>query len=497
MINLIAAAAIAATVSTIPCEDLTKLELADTTITSAEIIPTGVFVWPDIRQSAFLAEEKYEPKHLTQHCRVTMTLTPTVDSSITVEMWLPESNWNGKLLAVGNGLWAGTVQYYNYMEEALLRGYAVTSSDLGHADRNPYSGMFALNQPQKIIDFAYRAVHLMAIRSKEVVTQHYNDSIDYAYFRGCSTGGRSALMAAQRYPDDFDGIIAMAPANRHLQMHAASVANHVELYRHPEQAIDAATAQFVTQSILQQCDMHQLGFLQNPLQCDFDFTSLLCEKNKDSHCLTSAQLLTVERLYDGVKNNSGATIFPGQPLGNSLSAQPSSDSEPFSLVLDTVRILGHNSANWDWKQFDLDRDVAKIFANAGFVNATNADLSSYKAHGGVLLLIHGWGDLAISANNTINYYHSVQKEMGPQQENWLRLFMVPGMDHCGGGPGVWEFDELSALEQWREQGVTPSTIPATNPLTGISQPLCAHPSFAQYSGDGNVRDARNWRCTVD
>lgn len=498
MISLLAAAAVSATIQVTPCHQLTELSLPDTRVESAELIGAAIFKWPDgVRVPPHLTVEQYQPKLLPKHCKVNLELTPTSNSSINVEVWLPEDDWNGKFLVVGNGLWAGTVQNYQDMESGLLKGYAVASSDGGHSPDNiPFTGMFALGQPEKIIDFAYRAIHAMTVRGKQVVTQHYDRPIEYSYFKGCSTGGRQGVMAAQRYPGDFDGIIASALANQHISMHTASVASHVDLARHPEKAIDAETAQFVSQTILEHCDTRKEGFVQNPAQCQFDFSSLKCGNSTSESCLSTDQLKTVETFYNGLHMKSGEPVFAGQPLGNALPAQISNDSDPFVLVFDTVRILGFQDADYDWRNFNLDRDLPHIKAVAGFVDATDTDLSSFKAHGGKLLIGHGWRDTAISAHNTVTYYNDVLEDMGPEQSEWMRLFMVPGMDHCGGGPGLYEFDQIEVLEQWREQGKAPKEIIASNPHKKISRPLCPHPSFAEYKGNGDMKVAENWECSA-
>lgn len=433
---------------------------------------------------------------LPAHCRVTMVLKPTPDSNIHVELWMPSERWNGKFLAAGNGGWAGAIQGYADMQNALRRGYAAAATDTGHSAADGPNGMFALGHPEKVVDFAYRAVHLMAVYSKRVITAYYSKPPDFSYFKGCSTGGRQGVMAAQRYPGDFDGIIAGALANRHIHMHTAAVASAIRLSRNPEQAVSEAKAKMVHKTVMDKCDTLREGFLNNPRLCSFDFSSLLCKGENADNCLTPGELFTVEEYYGGVKNRKGELIFSGQSLGNAMPAMPSTNAAPNAFIWDTVRILGFQNPDYDWRDFDLDRDMPRIDARSGFVDAVHPDLRAFKAHGGKLLLYHGWNDTGIAPENTILYYESVLREMGGGQEEWMRLFMVPGMGHCSGGSGPYSFDALGALEKWREEGIAPDQIMGSNPKSGLTRQLCPFPKYAAYSGTGNLADAANWRCVT-
>ena len=218
-------------------------------------------------------------------------------------------------MAAGNGVWGGAIHGYNDMLENLRRGYATAATDTGHTG-SPMSARFALGHPEKVVDFAYRAIHLMTERSKQLIHAFYHQPPEYSYFRSCSTGGRQGVMSAQRYPGDFDGIIAGALANRHIHMHTAAVARVIHLSRHPEAALSEAKAGLVNAAIMNQCDTLKEGFLNNPYQCAFDFSTLLCKGKEADDCLTAAQLTTVETFYGGLRNGQGELIFSGQPLGN-------------------------------------------------------------------------------------------------------------------------------------------------------------------------------------
>ncbi|HEX5418852.1 MAG TPA: tannase/feruloyl esterase family alpha/beta hydrolase, partial [Gammaproteobacteria bacterium] len=267
MIAALVAAQLAATVSGQPCESLRSLQIPGATIQSAELTPAGVFQRPQGPGPAPSAAP--QPQPIPAHCTVKMVLRPSADSDINVELWMPIDHWNGKFLAVGNGGWAGSIQGYRDMEEALRRGYATAGTDTGHSAKDGPSGMFALGHPQKLVDFAYRAVHDMADKSKYVIDTFYARPIEYSYFKGCSTGGRQAVMEAQRYPGDFDGIIAGSLANRHIHMHTAAVATAIRLARHPEEAISPAKAKLVNDAVMKQCDTLHEGFLNDPRQCSF------------------------------------------------------------------------------------------------------------------------------------------------------------------------------------------------------------------------------------
>ena len=497
MIATLTAAQLAVALLSTPCEELQTMSLERAAITSAQAVAAGVFTPPAGPRLGGPPGAQEPPRPIPAHCRVTMVLRPTVDSNINVELWLPTENWNGKFLAVGNGGWAGAIQGYGDMQEGLRRGYATAATDTGHSAADGPAGMFALGHPEKIVDFAYRAVHDMTVKSKRVIDQFYSEALDYAYFKGCSTGGRQAVMAAQRYPGDFDGIIAGALANRHIHMHTVGAYRGMQLSRHPDQAISEDKAKLVNDAVMQQCDTLGEGFLNNPRECSFDFASLTCGASGDSgNCLTPGELTTVETFYGGVKNSKGELIFSGQALGNPLPAMVSDNETPGAFAFDTIRILGFQDADYDWRNFDLDRDMPLIDATTGHVDAVDPDLRAFEAHGGKLLLYAGWRDTAITPENTILYYESVLEEMGDQQDDWMRLFLVPGMQHCGGGPGPNSFDSIAALEQWREQDDAPERMLGTNRQSGLTRPICAYPQYSKYDGSGDLNDAVNWSCAA-
>jgi feruloyl esterase len=335
----------------------------------------------------------------------------------------------------------------------------------------------------------------MTVKAKQIVKTFYDQDARYSYFKGCSTGGRMALMEAQRYPDDYDGIIAGSLANRHIHMWTAGVARSIQLSRQPEGNLTAEKAALVNQLVMGGCDALKEGFLNNPRQCKVDFSKLRCAAGTDDNtCLTPTQLKTVETFYGGVKNSKGELIFSGQALGNPIGALRGTNQSPGG-TFDIVRIA-FNDPNLDWQKFDLDRDMPLIDKAIGYVDAVNPDLSKFKASGGKLLLSHGWSDTGITPETTIWYYDSVLNKMGRNQSDWMRLFMVPGMGHCGGGPGVNTFDSIGTLEKWVEQGIAPNQIMGTG-AQGLTRPLCPYPQYAEYKGSGDLKNAANWACKAN
>src|SRR5438128_8122638 len=294
-----------------PCENLASLRLADATITSAVIVREGP---PPARGSGAggargaggppasggaPAANIAPPANIPAHCRVQLTLKPTSDSMINMELWLPVQNWNGKFMGVGNGGFAGSIQgLTTEMPQALRLGYATAGTDTGHQEPG---GNWAIGHPEKMIDFGYRSTHEMTLKAKQIVKTFYEQNPKYSYFKGWSTRWRMALMEAQRYPDDYDGIIAGSLANRHIHMWTAGVARSIDLSRHPEGSLTAEKAALVNQMVTGTCDTLKEGFLNNPRQCNVDFSKLLCAAGKDDEtCLTGAQMKTVDTFYGGV-----------------------------------------------------------------------------------------------------------------------------------------------------------------------------------------------------
>lgn len=496
------------------CSEMNLPVLADTTVTLAESIPAGPYKPPaqnaDGGGVAAALPARGGPARggparggptlmLPAYCRVAATITPSPDSDIKMEVWLPTDNWNGKLEVVGNGGWAGVISYAA-MAQAVKEGYAAASTDTGHQGGN---GMFALGHPEKIVDFGYRAVHLTTVNAKDFATGFYGQIPKYSYWNGCSTGGRQALVEVTRYPEDFDGVVAGAPANPHIHLHAASVERAIEEMKDPAGALSQAKVEMLHKAVMAQCDALdgvKDGLIGDPRKCRFDPSVLLCQNGDSDRCLTAAQVELVKIVYADVKTKKGETVWTGFEPGGELqyASLRNIPSQPGG-GLDSIRILGYQKANWDWHRFDLDRDLALADEKAGFIDAHTYDLSAFKAHGGKLLLYHGWADQAIPPGNTIDFYNGVLAKMGPKQDEWMKLYMVPGMMHCSGGEGPDQFNKMAVIERWREAGEAPAAILAAHVSGGAvdrTRPLCPFPQVAVYKGSGSNNDASNFACKL-
>jgi feruloyl esterase len=387
------------------------------------------------------------------------------------------------------------------MAEALKRGYATASTDTGHVGQTaaPFLG-----HPEKLVDFAYRAVHEMTIRAKEIIKAFYGSDPKFSYWNGCSLGGRQALMEAQRYPDDYEGIIAGAPAIAQTRLVTWNTFVGQAALNEPANVIPSSKYPMIHQAVVNACDEVdglRDGLIGDPTRCRFDFKTLECRGEDTASCLTSAQVETAQKLTNPlIHPKTGETIFPGLALGTELGwATRIGGPEPFGT--EYFKYVFYKNPNWDWRTFDLVSAVALADrVDYRMLNASNPDLRTFKQRGGKLLMYHGWSDNNFSAPSTIRYYESVRDTVGAGQiGEWLRLFLVPGMAHCGGGEGPNEFDPLAALEQWVENGHAPGTITASHRTDGKidrSRPLCTYPQVAKYRGAGSIDEAANFACQL-
>jgi feruloyl esterase len=500
-----------------PCDQL-KLSLPDTTVTSIQFVAAGPFVAPapiipavDVapappglgagRGPAAAGRGPAQPAAVPAYCRVQMILKPSSDSLIEAAMFLPIENWNGKLQVVGNGGWAGTVSYPQ-MAAALREGYATASNDTGHrANDNGGGGMFGLDHPEKITDFAYRAMHETVVKAKLITAAFYGTAPKYSYYNGCSTGGRQGIVEATRFPEDFDAVAAGAPANPHVHLHAAGVERSLELMKN-NAPLTQAKVEALHTAVMAQCDALdgvKDGIISQPEKCHYDPVALLCKGADGPGCLTPTELQTVKIVFGDVKTKKGEVIWTGYPAGTELQVG-SLRNVPTGPggVWDVIRILGHQDKNYDWHNFDLDAEVAQ--ADKAGIDVLTYDLSAFKRHGGKLLLYHGLADSTIPPGHTVLYYNSVLAKMGKKQDDWLRLYLEPGMAHCGGGPGPDQFNKMGVIERWREAGQAPEAIIASH-VTGntvdITRPLCPYPQVAVYKGVGSTNDAVNFSCKLE
>jgi feruloyl esterase len=476
-----------------PCENLKSLSLPNTTITAAESIPAGPFK----TQSKMPAGPQQPAILLPAYCRVAAVLKPSPDSKIEMEVWLPSETWNRKFQAVGNGGWAGSISFSD-MASALQEGYATASTDTGHKGMN---SLFGIGHPEKVVDYAYRSIHEMTVKSKALIAAFYGKNPRFSYWNGCSTGGRQGLMEAQRYPEDFDGIVAGAPANYHSHLHSGDMALAVPILKDPSFAVPQAKLTLVNEAVLSACDGLdgvKDGIISDPSQCHFDPSTLLCRGENEDKCLTAKQLESVKRAYEAPKIKNGEPIFPGKTPGSELGWSVLNSKQPPMVSIGTFQ-LTYQDPKWDWQTYEADRDTKLADEKTGFINAINPDLKAFKARGGKLLLYHGWNDFGIAPGNTINYYSSVLSKMGDKQDSWLRLFMVPAMGHCSGGNGPNQAEFMSAMERWREGSAPPDQITAyrvSNNRVDMSRPLCPYPQVAKYKGIGSTNDSASFVCAA-
>jgi feruloyl esterase len=478
------------------CESLHALQLPHTTITVAE--PGDV---AKVIASAGLVGPVPPSNVLPPFCRVAATIAPTTDSEIKIELWMPASGWNGKLEAVGNGGWAGTINYPG-LASALRHGYAAASTDTGHASKGDEAA-FALGHPEKLVDFAWRAVHEMTVDAKAIVTAFYGSAPKRSYWNGCSSGGRQGLVEAQRFPDDFDGIVAGAPANDWTHLMASGVWIGQATLGNPSAYIPREKYAVIHRAAIEACDAAdgvKDGLIDNPTRCRFDPAILECRAEQTDTCLTHAQVEAARKIYSGPKNpRTGDAIFPGLEPGAELGWDAMAGGpKPFPITSSHFKYVVFKDPNWDFRSLDFDRDVALADRlDAGLLTATNPDLRKYFARGGKLLLYHGWTDQLIAPRSTVDYYERAMAASGAQAAASIRLFMVPGMAHCGGGEGPNTFDAFAALERWVEDGKTPDQLPAAHKTRGVTdrtRPLCRYPQTAHYTGSGSIDDAANFVC---
>ena len=478
------------------CESLSKLALANTRVTAVQVVAAGEFVAPPGRGPA------PSFKDVPAFCRVQATLTPSADSDIKTEVWLPIAGWNGKFQAVGNGGWAGILSY-GPLGAAVRRGYAAASTDTGHVGG---SASFALGHPEKLTDFAYRAVHETTVAAKAIIANFYGDSPRYSYWNGCSTGGRQGLKEAQKFPADFDGIIAGAPANYQMHLHVWSVAVAQAVHKDPESYIPPEKYPVLHKAVLDACDLLdgvKDGLIQDPKRCHFDPQTIQCQGGDAPSCLTEPQVAAARKLYAPVKNShTGAEIFPGMEPGSELGWATLAGPDATPIATDTFTYVVYKDPHWDWHALNPDTDTARADKNDnGLIDAVDPNLKPFFSHKGKLIMYHGWSDALIAPGNSVNYYESVAKRMGGASkiDDSIRLFMVPGMAHCAGGEGPNTFDMVGALEQWVEQGRAPAQVIASHSQNGVidrTRPLCPYPEVARYKGSGSIDDVANFSCAA-
>jgi tannase/feruloyl esterase len=515
------------------CESLASLALPHTSITSAAVVPEG----------AVTGGRAGGPPPIVApaRCVVKAVTRPSSDSEIKLEVWMPVSGWNGKYQQMGNGGWAGSIPTASLVA-AVMRGYATAGTDDGHSG-GPWAE-WAIGHPEKLVDFGYRAVHETSVQAKAIVAAFYKRDPSKSYFFGCSDGGREALMEAQRFPDDFHGIIAGAPANNWtgLMTMALTIERALDEANLPASKLPAIQA-----AALNACDNLDNvkdGLIEDPRTCNFDPAVLTCKGAESDQCLTQPQVITLRTIYQGPRHpRTGVQIAPGFVPGTEavpggwvpwiLPAPPGTQSQLATSVIAGFGNSFYGQAvaedpKWDFRKWNFESDFAyAVDKTAGILNSMSPDLRSFRATGGKLLQYHGWGDAAIPGSASIEYYDRVRTFMAKYPDGrgtspaaldqFYRLFMVPGMGHCSGGIGANTFgnggrsaasptadpdrDILAALERWVEGNVAPDRIIASGVQGGdaskpMTRPLCPYPQIARYKGAGDPYVAESFACAV-
>jgi feruloyl esterase len=465
---------------------------------------------------------------------VSGVLRPTPDSDIRFDVWMPAQHWNGEYQGVGNGGFAGTL---NLGEVALSvqRGYASATTDTGHP--NVGTEVWAKGHPEKIRDYAERAIHLTTVTAKAIITAYYGRAPRYSYFAGCSNGGRQGLIEAQRYPDDFDGIISVAPSiNWANHIFATFTANAQALFNTPGASIPVSKVNTIAAAVMKQCDELdgvKDGVLNDPRVCTVDTKVLKCSGEEDrDDCLTQPQIDALQTIYRGPRTALGAPIEPGFLPGGELDSFPTSgwaswffknNSIQVDLSTRFMRDFITGDPSWNFRTSNIELDIAKVNTTYGpLLNADDPDLSEFFEHGGKLMIVHGWAEPAVPPLSSIGYYEAIRAKMGKSAEKSARLFMVPGMQHCIGGAGAYMFnaaaakspadpqsDVGAALEAWVKSGRAPQSFVAWKPadlwaaIGGAENVrvertslICAYPKIAVWDRHGNPMNSKSYACQM-
>jgi len=493
------------------CASLAGLALPDTTITAAQSVAAGTYTAPD--SEVFI--------NLPAFCRIAATLMPTWDSNINIEVWMPYSGWNGRYLGTGNGGIAGLI-VYGTLANFLPLNYAVANTDMGTspAATDPLGGRVLTGHPEKQIDYATRSTNLMTVRSKQIIEAFYGERPKYSYFVGCSTGGGQAVHEALQFPGDYDGIVARAPAINRTHNAAGNIWNYAAFNRSPVN-ITAAQATAITGAIVKQCAGKDGGlssdnFLTDPRDCHWDPAALQCRGGAGdaAMCLTAPQVAAMRKFYEGPINpRTGERIFAGQVRGSeSNSGYPAAIPALPTALNSPYWVFGNE---FDPLTFDFDHDMDTLDdAMAARLNANTVDLEEFRSHGGKLILYHGFADPQVPTLNTVAYYERLiisqtrrgrhdkgEREEGLRRtEEFARLFLAPGVGHCGGGAGPDTIDTLDPLVQWVEQGIAPDQIIASKVVNGVTtftRPVCPYPALPRYKGVGDSTKASSFVCADD
>lgn len=500
------------------CSHVGELKLPDTTIASVTAVDAGPFTLPGPPPPA--GAPARAPLMTPAFCRIQGTIKP----AIKFEVWLPAGTWNGNFEEVGNGGFAGTIQYAP-MAAALQAGYATASTDTGHVGGGTE---WAPGHPELVQDYGYRAIHELTVKAKAMITDYEGAAPKLSFFNGCSNGGRQGLMEAQRYPTDYDGILVGSPANPwtsfelgDMLWHTLATLKDADSFIPTEKlaAIDDATV-----AACDELDGLKDGLISDPRKCKFDPSTLICKGDDNSSCLTAKQAVALKMIYAGMPPVNGKQVFPATMPGgergwaNFMTNGGPGKTNSFNLANNFFKNMVYEDPNWDFHSFDYNKGVADAQKKlSGVLDASDYNMQPFFMHGGKMIMYHGWSDPVVAPTNTINQYKLIVATLtgakpgafmqetaafmtaNQKAEESLRLFMAPGMSHCGGGDGPNVFDAFTPLTNWVGKKQAPEQIIAThmtNNKPDRTRPLCPYPQTAQYTGQGSIDEAANFVCKL-
>jgi feruloyl esterase len=506
--------------SAMTCEQLTSAEFPHIKIISATSVAAGGL--DKVSGIDARALRGVTAAALPAFCRVVAQSHPVAGSNIGFEVWLPTSGWTGRLVGTGNGALAGSISYGS-IAPMVAEGAVAFGTDTGHLESKEADGSVSIGwakNPEALIDFGYRSMHEATQGAKEIAASLYGKEPAYSYYAGCSTGGRQGVMAVQRYPDDYDGILIGAPALDWSSQHAAQLFEAQQTLLDPSHFLNKDTLAMVKAAVTKQCDAAdgtKDGMIADPRVCKFDPASLQCKSGNTSQCLTGGQVDALKRLYAGPANAQGQKIFYGMMPGGEVEMWVNvGKMEDNDLNVTDFKLINGDPA-FNWRTMDFATQLRKSRAAVGdVIDATDTDLLPFLSHG-KMIMYQGWNDPFMKPERTIAYYRGVKALMGARAADTMRLYMVPNMGHCGGGDGPNEFggasqshnsgkdpehNALVSLEAWVEQNRSPKEIIATRydkaqeGKPGTTRPLCPYPAIAKWTGKGSVDDAANFRCVA-
>lgn len=486
----------------VPCANLATLSLPDTSVTAAQSVAAGAFVPPNTPGRVMNAAQLQALAKLPAFCRVTLTSKPSSDSDIRLEVWLPAAGWNGQLQAVGEGGLAGFIPYA-FMAPALTQGYVTSGTDTGHVGGN---AGFMPGHPEKLVDFAHRSTHTMAVTAKAVAAEFYGNPPTWSYYNACSGGGRHALTSAQRYPADFQGIVAGAASWDQARLDAARIGINLTVNRTPESRIPANKYPMIHTAVLQACDAAdgvRDGVLEDPTKCSFDYAVLACRGADGPSCLTAPQVESAKVMTSPFRDPAMGRVLLQSHLwpGAELQWGNLGGPEPLANSLERVRNFHLKDPTWSFRLPNIAADIERaVRMDNGLMASVNFDLKPFFERGGKLLMWHGWSDPQVPAEHSTIFFNNVKRTVGADAERSLALFMLPGVTHCGGGPGPDSFDKMAAISEWVERGRKPSRIIASHLTDGRvdrTRPLCPFPQVARYNGQGSTDDAESFSCVAE